>query len=455
MLLAVLAAPPVRLLPQRPRHALVRAWAAALVGALGIRITVHGSPGPDGGRLVVANHISWLDIPLVAAALPCRMLAKSEIGAWPVLGRLAAGAGTLFIERDRIRALPRTVDAVSRSLLAGDRVTVFPEGSTWCGRAQGPFRRAVFQAALDARVPVQPVRLAYRSGADGSLAGAPAFVGDDPLTASLWRIARARGIRAEVRLLPRIPPGRHPDRRDLAAAAQRAVCGDAGQPTLPGVAGSALQAVGHRQGQRETALRVRPPLRQLEPGRRQFAPYALLTELRGDLRQDLLTLLEGHHQIQCPDLHQRLRPGPQPHLDPLLFPVPHRHVFEVGRVEISAQLPVDHRQYVLVELRRHPLGVVVRGHQHRLVLHQVRTHQQRVTRRQHRPYGRQERGALRRPQVPDRAAQEHHQPRVGRLRQAQRPGEVRQQGVHPQPRMLSQQRLCRPRRALSLTSTGT
>ncbi|WP_329200097.1 MULTISPECIES: lysophospholipid acyltransferase family protein [unclassified Streptomyces] len=235
MLLAVLAAPPVRLLPQRPRHALVRAWAAALVGALGIRITVHGSPGPDGGRLVVANHISWLDIPLVAAALPCRMLAKSEIGAWPVLGRLAAGAGTLFIERDRIRALPRTVDAVSRSLLAGDRVTVFPEGSTWCGRAQGPFRRAVFQAALDARVPVQPVRLAYRSGADGSLAGAPAFVGDDPLTASLWRIARARGIRAEVRLLPRIPPGRHPDRRDLAAAAQRAVCGDAGQPTLPGV----------------------------------------------------------------------------------------------------------------------------------------------------------------------------------------------------------------------------
>ncbi|MEU7064561.1 lysophospholipid acyltransferase family protein [Streptomyces sp. NPDC046161] len=235
MLLAVLAAPPVRLLPQRPRHALVRAWAAALVGALGVRITVHGSPGPDGGRLIVANHISWLDIPLVAAVLPCRMLAKSEIGTWPVLGRLAARAGTLFIERDRIRALPRTVDAVTRSLLAADRVTVFPEGSTWCGRAQGPFRRAAFQAALDARVPVQPVRLAYRLGAQGRLAGAPAFVGDDPLTASLWRIARARGIRAEVRLLPRIPPGRHPDRRDLAAAAEQAVRGEVGQPTLPGV----------------------------------------------------------------------------------------------------------------------------------------------------------------------------------------------------------------------------
>ncbi|MFF1560608.1 lysophospholipid acyltransferase family protein [Streptomyces sp. NPDC058279] len=234
-LLAALTAPPVRLLPRRPRHALVRVWAAALLRALGIRVSVHGSPGPDGGRLVVANHISWLDIPLVAAVLPCRMLAKSEIGAWPVLGRLAARAGTLFIERDRIRALPHTVDTLTRSLLAGDRVTVFPEGSTWCGRAQGPFRRAAFQSALDARVPVQPVRIAYRSAADGRLAGAPAFVGNDPLTASLWRIARARGIRAEVRLLPRIPSGRHPDRRDLAKAAQEAVRGDTGQPTPPGI----------------------------------------------------------------------------------------------------------------------------------------------------------------------------------------------------------------------------
>ncbi|MDH6537790.1 1-acyl-sn-glycerol-3-phosphate acyltransferase [Streptomyces sp. SPB4] len=226
-LLAVPAAAPVRMLPVRTRHAVIRAWSAALLRALGIRITVHGAPGGEGGRLIVANHISWLDIPLVTAVLPSRMLAKSEIGAWPVLGALAARAGTLFIERDRIRALPETVATVTRALLAGNRVTVFPEGSTWCGRAQGPFRRAAFQAALDARVPVQPVRLRYRL-ADGEVAGAPAFVGDDPLTASLWRIARARGVRAEVWLLPRIPPGRHPDRRELAAAARLAVLGEDG-----------------------------------------------------------------------------------------------------------------------------------------------------------------------------------------------------------------------------------
>lgn len=237
ILLGILGFQPVRLLPTRPRQALVRAWATALVRAFGIRLTVQGSPGPDGGRLIVANHVSWLDIPLVAAAMPCRMLAKSDIGTWPVLGPLSRQNGTLFIERDRIRALPATVETMTRALLAGDRVTVFPEGSTWCGRARGTFRRAAFQSALDARVPVQPVRLAYLLP-DGSPAGAPAFVGDDPLTASLWRIARARGVRAEVRLLPRIPPGRYADRRELAAAAQAAV---ARVPAVP--VSSAVPAV--------------------------------------------------------------------------------------------------------------------------------------------------------------------------------------------------------------------
>ncbi|WP_327169194.1 lysophospholipid acyltransferase family protein [Streptomyces subrutilus] len=246
LLAGILAAPPVRLLPAGPRHRLVRAWATALVRAFGIRLTVYGGPGLGGGRLVVANHISWLDIPLVAAVLPCRMLAKSDIRAWPVLGRLSDRAGTLFIERDRIRALPATVGRVTRALRVGERVTVFPEGSTWCGRAQGPFRRAAFQAALDARVPVQPVRLAYLR-ADGSPAGEPSFVGDDPLTASLWRIARSRGIRAEVTLLPRIPPGRHADRRGLAAAAEAAVRGSAGA------------APGHATGRRGDRAAVRPP----------------------------------------------------------------------------------------------------------------------------------------------------------------------------------------------------
>ncbi|MEU4000435.1 1-acyl-sn-glycerol-3-phosphate acyltransferase, partial [Streptomyces fungicidicus] len=110
--------------------------------------------------------------------------------------------------------------ALATTLRGGAAVAVFPAGSTWCGRAQGRFRRAVFQAALDAGVPVQPVRIRYR-GVRGTPATAPAFVGDDTLLASLWRVASARGVVAEVEVRDALPPGRHTDRRALSLAAQR------------------------------------------------------------------------------------------------------------------------------------------------------------------------------------------------------------------------------------------
>ncbi|PZG97935.1 1-acyl-sn-glycerol-3-phosphate acyltransferase [Streptomyces sp. NTH33] len=197
-----------------------RRWCRAIVRASGVRLRITGTAPPTGGLLLVANHISWLDIPLLAAVRPARMLAKTEIRRWPVAGALAARGGTLFIERDRPRALPDTVARIAGALREGTAVAAFPEGSTWCGRAQGHYRRAVFQAALDAGVPVQPVRIRYRL-AGGAAATAPAFVGDDSLLASLWRVATARGLVAEVEVRPAIPPGTCPDRRALARAAQQ------------------------------------------------------------------------------------------------------------------------------------------------------------------------------------------------------------------------------------------
>ncbi|MER6471954.1 lysophospholipid acyltransferase family protein [Streptomyces collinus] len=197
----------------------VRRWCRSVVRAIGVRVRFSGGPAPAGGLLLVANHVSWLDIPLLAAVRPARMLAKTEIRRWPVAGALAARGGALFIERDRLRSLPDTVARITHALDRGAAVAAFPEGSTWCGRAHGPFHRAVFQAALDAGVPVQPVGLRYRQ--DGQPAGtAAAFVGEDTLLASLWRVARARGLVAEVETRPVIPPGAQPDRRALARAAQ-------------------------------------------------------------------------------------------------------------------------------------------------------------------------------------------------------------------------------------------
>ncbi|MGW6894485.1 lysophospholipid acyltransferase family protein [Streptomyces chartreusis] len=200
----------------------VRRWCRWVVRAAGVRVRIVGPLAPEGGLLLVANHVSWLDIPLLAAVRPARMLAKSEIRDWPVAGRLTAGSGALFIDRDRIRALPETVARIADALRAGQAVTVFPEGSTWCGRAQGSFRRAAFQAALDAGVPVQPVRLHYglASGASGTAA---AFVGDDSLPASVWRVVRARELVAEAEVMEPIVPGGRFDRRSLAEAAEASV----------------------------------------------------------------------------------------------------------------------------------------------------------------------------------------------------------------------------------------
>ncbi|MFF3957799.1 lysophospholipid acyltransferase family protein [Streptomyces sp. NPDC001890] len=250
-----LGAPFVALLGAARRERLIRRWAHGVVRAFGVRVRIVGGPaepaGPPGttGTLVVANHISWLDIPLVAAVFPGRMLAKSEIRGWPLLGPLAARGGTLFVERDRLRALPTTVRTIGAALRGGSRVVVFPEGTTWCGRGPGGrFAPAAFQAAIDADAAVRPVRITYRTtpprrtgtGRAGhnapaehneppehdEPAGAAAFVGDDPLVASLWRVVTAAGLTAEIRVLPQIPTAGRADRRDLARRAQTAVANE-------------------------------------------------------------------------------------------------------------------------------------------------------------------------------------------------------------------------------------
>ncbi|MFD7087807.1 lysophospholipid acyltransferase family protein [Streptomyces sp. NPDC059896] len=224
VLAGALTAPFLRVLGGDVRDLLTRHWARMVLRLFGLRVRVVGEPAPrrGSGVLVVANHVSWLDIPLLATVFPGRMLAKSEIRRWPLLGAMAALGGTLFVERERLRALPGTVRTLSTALAAGSRVIVFPEACTWCGRDEGRFTTAVFQAALDADAAVRPVRITYRAP-DGEPSGAPAFVGDDTITASLWRVVTAGGLTAEITVLPLIPAGRHTDRRELAGDARSGI----------------------------------------------------------------------------------------------------------------------------------------------------------------------------------------------------------------------------------------
>lgn len=222
----------VPLLAVLPRRA-VRMVFRAVLRAFGVRLRVRGELAvtPGRGALVVSNHVSWLDIVAVNAVRPVRSVAKREIATWPVLGRVATAAGTVFLDRERLRTLPGTVAELARALRGGAIVSAYPEGTTWCGSDFGAFRPALFQAALDAGVPVRPVALRFLAA--GRETPAPAFVGDETLLDSLRRVARLRGLVLEVLVLDEIAPGAAPTRRDLAVLARASIASALGQVTIP------------------------------------------------------------------------------------------------------------------------------------------------------------------------------------------------------------------------------
>uniref|UniRef100_UPI0024588DC6 lysophospholipid acyltransferase family protein n=1 Tax=Nocardia gipuzkoensis TaxID=2749991 RepID=UPI0024588DC6 len=181
-----------------------------------------GFGAPDRGALVVTGHIGWTDIVALAAVQPLGFVARADMVEWPLIGRLAELMRVIPIERESLRQLPGVVAAVGTRLAAGERIGVFPEGTTWCGRAYGTMRPALFQAAVDTGTPVQPVRLRYldRHGVPCTV---PGFVGVDTFASSARRVLRSRGMVAEVVLEPVQQPGT--DRRELARRCEAAVRG--------------------------------------------------------------------------------------------------------------------------------------------------------------------------------------------------------------------------------------
>jgi 1-acyl-sn-glycerol-3-phosphate acyltransferase len=142
------------------RRALVQRWSARLLRMLHVDTRVHGSLAADGGNvLIVANHISWLDIFVLNAVCPVRFVAKAELARWPLVGRLVRGSGTLFIERARRRDTHRVNQTVTDALAGGDVVALFPEGTTSDGASVLPFKSSLLQSIVDASGHVQPLAL--------------------------------------------------------------------------------------------------------------------------------------------------------------------------------------------------------------------------------------------------------------------------------------------------------
>jgi 1-acyl-sn-glycerol-3-phosphate acyltransferase len=185
-------------LSEAQQHARVQAWAHKLLRILGIELVVQGTPPLSGPVLLVANHISWLDILVMHAARHCRFIAKSEVHHWPLIGRLATGAGTLYIEREKRRDAMRVVHHMAERLRAGEVLAVFPEGTTTDGTRLLPFHGNLVQAAISAQAPVLPMALRYEDARTGAISLAPAYVDDDTLVGSVWRLLRAPPVRARV-----------------------------------------------------------------------------------------------------------------------------------------------------------------------------------------------------------------------------------------------------------------
>jgi 1-acyl-sn-glycerol-3-phosphate acyltransferase len=212
-----------------PPEPLTQWWNQRLFGIFGIRIRVTGRPVTT-GHLTVANHVSWLDISLIAACEHTRFVSKSEVRHWPVVGSLATAAGTFYLRRGKGGSRPLILKLIPY-LQRGGSLTLFPEGTTTTGESVLPFHSRLFAAALEAGRPVQPVAIRYGRSADGR--NLAPYVGDDTLLMHIITLLRNPGLDAEVTYLPPLSPSSL-DRDELAQAAHGAILKalQPGQPRL-------------------------------------------------------------------------------------------------------------------------------------------------------------------------------------------------------------------------------
>jgi 1-acyl-sn-glycerol-3-phosphate acyltransferase len=216
------------LVSERTQRKMRARWSRRLLDVLGIELRARGAL-PRPGRLLVSNHISWIDVFAINAISPLSFVCKDDVRAWPVIGWLVARNHTVFIRRSSRSSAAEVRDRLVHALARGNSVMVFPEGTTSDGRDVLPFRAALFQSAIDAGRAVKPVRLRYVDHRGEHSEVAP-YIDEVSFWQSVCMIARAPRTVAEVELLPELP-SHGMSRQDLAALAHGRICGkDRPQP---------------------------------------------------------------------------------------------------------------------------------------------------------------------------------------------------------------------------------
>ncbi|WP_018140696.1 MULTISPECIES: 1-acyl-sn-glycerol-3-phosphate acyltransferase [unclassified Thioalkalivibrio] len=205
-----------------------RAWYDRALWIAGVRVRVEGELPPR-PSLVVANHVSWLDIPLIGSTVDPCFLSKAEIARWPIIGWLARQHDTRFIERGAHQASAH-VEAMRQGLDDGRHFVVFPEGTTSRGEFVRRFHPRLFAAVTGSGHPVQPVALDYERAPSGQVPAS--YADDDRLVVSVWKLLCRRETPVTLHFLAPMETADQ-ERRDLAEGARNAIVGTLGLPVDP------------------------------------------------------------------------------------------------------------------------------------------------------------------------------------------------------------------------------
>jgi 1-acyl-sn-glycerol-3-phosphate acyltransferase len=200
---------------------IIRFWCKRLLSIFEISVEVTGLESNLVNQkkyLMVANHISWMDIIVIQSIKPCIFVAKSDVASWPLFGWVAQMTGTIFIKRDKISDIKKALKKMKRRLIKRS-VCIFPEGTSTNGRYLLPFKSNLFQSSIDTQKSILPLCLRYEQ--KYTYTDKTAFVDDMSLLDSIIKIKQEKDIRAIVEVLQPIRP--RYNRKELASYTQEII----------------------------------------------------------------------------------------------------------------------------------------------------------------------------------------------------------------------------------------
>ncbi|MBL8804559.1 MAG: 1-acyl-sn-glycerol-3-phosphate acyltransferase [Planctomycetes bacterium] len=184
------------------RRWIFRSWSRAACWGLAVHVTVVGEP-PRAGAFLVSNHLSYLDIPVLATQLHTVFVSKAEVAGWPLIGPGARAMGTIFLVRERKRDLPDVNRQIATALLRGDGVVVFPEGTSTKGDQVLPFRPSLLAPAAEGAHEVHPALLSYATApGDPPASLSVCWWGDMPFAPHVAVLLGLERIDARIEFLP-------------------------------------------------------------------------------------------------------------------------------------------------------------------------------------------------------------------------------------------------------------